>query len=99
MTVPAQENNRDNFDDTPKASLINLLLKLASKLIMWFVKKQAKKEAENEVKLQKFKNYFIEKSNKRIDRINLNRSVDKLCAEETTSSDNSKADTNLQPKR
>ena len=72
--IPTQQSNLEppsSGFDTPKATMLDLLLKLASKLILYFVKRNEQKEAEDENKLQLWKNVLVQGRNDRVSRVQL----------------------------
>jgi hypothetical protein len=86
LTTPKSVNNEpDRQSDVPKATFLNLLLKVVVGAIQWFIKRTMKKKEQEKVKLDGWKGGFVEKANNRIDRINLIKSVDKLCEKERRS--------------
>ncbi len=74
---PANLNNEPR-KDTTTGSAINGFLKVVSWLIKYFVERMVKKKEQADIRLADWKNSYIERQNKRVDRVELMRSAEKL---------------------
>lgn len=70
---------KQNKEDTPKATLLNIVVSLVVKAIQFFIKRSMNKKAKAQERLSIWRDSYVQKRNARIDRVNLVRSVDELC--------------------